>query len=148
MTRRKRNTLIVLLIFGIQLLVAKSVAQELPPPRPTQLVKTQTCAEARKVYSPCVGLLVPEDEALELLRFKNVTHLQILNELVEERDELAADLVELQEDFETLRKVAGVRAESVDAGHSTWTVVAWTALGLALGFGAGFVVNELRSNAR
>jgi hypothetical protein len=138
MTRLKKITLIVLLTFGIQLSVARSVAQELPPPPPTQLVTTQTCVEARRVSSPCVGLLVNEDEALELLKFKNVTHLQILGEIQTERDELMADLVELQEDFETLRKVANIRAE-VGTGHSTWTVVAWTALGLALGIGAGYI---------
>lgn len=91
------------------------------------------------MFSPCVGLLVNEGEALELLKFKNVTHLQILGEMQVERDDLAADLVELQEDFEALRKVATVRAEMFDAGHSTWTVVAWTALGLALGIGAGYI---------
>ena len=96
---------------------------------------------------PCNGVLVPADEALELLRLRDVPYPTALLDWQHAMDAASADVEECLDTLDTVRVLAEVRGkalEKVEAGHSTWEVVGWTALGLALGFGAGYLVNELK----
>lgn len=99
------------------------------------------------MFYPCHGLLVPAGEALELLRFRNVTcpmALQMLREDLAESEDQVEHLTMLVE-LERARALAhrdAAESRAQDAGHSTWTVVAWTIIGVAIGAG-GFAAYTL-----
>jgi hypothetical protein len=100
-----------------------------------------------EVDVPCNGVLVPTKEAAELLHLRDFGYPQAKLDWEHALDSAHDDIEECLDTLDTVRILAEVRGkalEKVEAGHSTWEVVGWTALGLALGFGVGYLVNELK----
>jgi hypothetical protein len=109
----------------------------------------EECVEAVEVEWPCAGLLVNKQEGLELLRIKNVELPTLRLEWKEALDNALEVAENCNEDLNDALALAEARGQllseragepSADTGHSTWTVIGWTALGLGIGFLGGALV--------
>lgn len=98
---------------------------------------------------PCKGTLVPDKEALELLYLRDVKYPRALLDWQQDVAQTEEDIEECLSTLESVRALSvarGAQLDDVEAGHSTLTVVGWTVLGLALGFGAGYLVHHLQGD--
>lgn len=92
---------------------------------------------------------MPDGEARELLYLRDVKYPRALldwQQDVAEAEEAIEECLGTLESVRLLSEARGRQLDDVETGHTTLEVVGWTVLGLALGFGAGYLVHHLQGD--